>query len=391
MQLASTMSSLISLIFALCLHAVLTSALPSTPPQSSENVDGVKLVIPSNRTMPIPFPAHPVRCFHDSRPPKPSHCTFVLNEILLRGRSVFTKRQFIHQWYRREDGQYARSRWTHLNCQISVQGYREEGQMLSFSDIASTALIIISECVSDVTDPNGGVSVVGDRNLEFVVFVQGNRAPESVSANDSHVSHESAIGAVAGRGMRFPDNSERIEGSQSVEIRDSARETSRTSAAPFALDFTLSRSGSPEYPVHCFNPMIILIPPAVPKDCSRIINQVILRLSDPTQNLTFGFTDAADINLSKPEYRKWQEGQCAISVKNNDMAEIDEFRLIDVATAARRITSQCVVATQEKLGGAASVGTDGRGFYVYVGAPLDSSPSPTNVVSWLNSTGLKSR
>ena len=341
----------------------------------------------------MPFAAKAVHCFDHSPHLKPSDCTFVLNEILLRGRRVFTKRQFIHQWYRREDGQYAPSRWTHSDCQISVQGYGERSQMLSFSDIASRAVLIVSECVSGAIDPSGGASIVGDPALEFVVIVKNHTAPPSISAKDSRVSHESATGAVAGRWMKFPDSSERMEGSQGVEIRDAARETFRTSAVPVvASNLTLSPSAPPEYPpeypVHCFNPLIIHIPPAVARDCGRIINHVILRLSDPTQLLTFGFTDAADINLSKPAYRKWQKGQCAISVNNNDVAQIDEFRLIDVATAARRITSQCLVAKQEKLGGVASVGTDGSGFYVYVGAPLDSNLSPKQMVSWPNSTGI---
>ena len=259
--------------------------------------------------------------------------------------------------------------------------------MLSFSDVAFTAVNIFSECVSGVRNPIGGVSVVGTPDLEFVVMVQGYMASGSISAKEVRVSRETAE-AVAGRAMRSPDSSEHTEVPQGVEIRDSTRETSSLSVVPVvASNFTLSPSAPPEYPIHCFKPFILVLPPAVATDCRRIIRDTILHLADPTQQLTFGFTDAADINLSKPEYREWQHGQCMISVINNNMAQMDEFRLIDVANNARRITWQCLVVAPEKIGGVTSVGTNGRGFYVYVGGLLDSSRLPTEVVSWLDSPG----
>lgn len=144
------------------------------------------------------------------------------------------------------------------------------------------------------------------------------------------------------------------------------------------------------HPVQCFNPFIIHLQPAAATDCGFIINQIILRLFDPTRQLTFGFTDAADVNLSKPEYRAWQYGQCVISVKNHNVAQVDTFRLLDLATTARRITIQCLVNTQDKLGGVANIGTDGRGFYVYVGGPLISSPSLSDVMLLSESTGAES-
>ena len=372
MRLTFSMGLRICLVSAISLCTVLISALPSTPPRSSGNVDGLTLVVPNNTTIrgPLPFP---VGCFDNSQPLVPSDCTFVINQMLLNGRGAYIKRPFIHQWYKKEDGQYAPSRWTHSACQISVQGYGELGQMLSFADIAFTANHIVSECVEGVIDPDGGLSIIGDGDLEFAVIVSKHGAPWSVSAEESRVSPGSA-GAAAERARRSPSSSKHAEEPRGIGTRDVARKASRISLAHVvASNSTFKLSAPPEYPIHCFSPSIIVIPPAVATDCIHIINNVILRLADPTRRLSFGFTDAVDINLLEPEYQKWQDGQCVISVSNNDVTQMDHFRLIDVAIAARRLVSQCVIATREKMGGVVSIGTEERGFYVYVGSPLEGS------------------
>lgn len=64
-----------------------------------------------------------------------------------------------------------------------------------------------------------------------------------------------------------------------------------------------------------------------------------------------------------------------ISVKNNDEAQVDTFSLLDVATTARMISTKCLVHAQPKIGGVATIGTDGRGFYVFVGGPVVSNPA----------------
>lgn len=79
-----------------------------------------------------------------------------------------------------------------------------------------------------------------------------------------------------------------------------------------------------------------------------------------------------------------------ISVKNDDVTRVDTFRLLDVAATARRITMQCLVNSQDKVGGVSDIGTDGRGFYVYVGGPLDSSASLGDVRLFGESRGVKS-
>ena len=242
--------------------------------------------------------------------------------------------------------------------------------MLSFFEVALTANKIIQECVDSVRYPIGGLSLLGNVEDGFGVIVRGSGALESINENGPSVSHQPVMG-VSRRAIRSQRDSEDTEAPQGIESRDPLRGVSRVSNHPVvASNAALSAPALPTYAVNCFNPLIVSIPPAVATDCSHVINQVILRLSDPTRELTFGFTDAADINLSKPEYRKWLHGQCMISVKSHYEDQEDTFRLLDIAMTARRIVTHCVVNTKDKIGGVSSIGTDGRGFYVYVGGPL---------------------
>ena len=242
--------------------------------------------------------------------------------------------------------------------------------MLSFFDVALTANTIIQECVDNVKHPLGGLNLIGNVGDGVGVVLRGSGALGSVSEKGPSISHQPAMG-VSRRDIRHQRDMENAEAPQGIETRDPLRGVSRVSNHPVvASNATLSAAALPTYAVKCFNPLIVSIPPAVAKDCSYVINQVILRLSDPTRELTFGFTDAADINLSKPEYRKWQHGQCMISLKSDYGDQMDKFRLLDVAMTARRVVTQCVVNTKDKIGGISNIGTEGRGFYVYVGGPL---------------------
>ena len=242
--------------------------------------------------------------------------------------------------------------------------------MLSFFDVALTANKIIQECVDNVKYPLGGLSLIGNVGDGLDVVLRGSGALGSVSEKGPSISHQPAMG-VSRRAIRHQGDMENAEAPQGIETRDPLRGVSRVANHPVvASNAALSAAALPTYAVKCFNPLIVSIPPAVATDCSHIINKVILRLSDPTRELTFGFTDAADINLSKPEYRKWQHGQCMISLKSDYEDQMDKFRLLDVAMTARRVVTNCVVNTKDKIGGISNIGTEGRGFYVYVGGPL---------------------
>ncbi len=255
-------------------------------------------------------------------------------------------------------------------------------QWFSFLDVALTANKILSECVNGVTHPAGGSSAVADASdvkSLFKVILQG-PGVYGIAADTSGVSGQPAA-SVSRRDIRSQDASEIAGVSQELETRDPLRRVSHVSNRPtWTSNFTLNEASPTDHPVHCFNPSIIHLPLAVATDCGYIINHLILRGLDPLRQMTFGFTDAVDINLLNPEHSKWQHGQCIITLANNDERLIDTFRMLDVVKTARRISTQCLGTTGRKMGGVSSIGTDGRGFYVYVGGPLDSSPVLSDVV-----------
>ena len=389
----SKMSSRIFLMFALSLYVSMTSALPSDLRSLNlANGDVDSVTSNSNITTPNLLRAQTVSCLNSRKPSKPiaSDCDYVLNVMILQEPNVFKERIFKHMSYMTETGRYARSRWQYFSCEVEVFGQRHASQLLSLVYVAFTVDRIVRQCVNDVIDPKGGLSLIGDLSKGFHVIVQGYGEPERSFGKNSSIPQQPTV-SVSRRGLLSQHESENSAGPQSVEIRESLMRVSRVANPPdVTSNSTIGTPRPARHPVHCFNPFVAHLQPAAATDCSFIINQIILRLFDPTRELTFGFTDAADVNLSKPEYQKWQYGQCMISVKNTDVTRVDTFRLLDLATTARRITMQCLLNTQDKIGGIAHIGTEGRGFYVYVGGPLASSSTLTDVMLFRESTGVDS-
>ena len=230
--------------------------------------------------------------------------------------------------------------------------------------------------------------LIGDMSKGFHVLVRAFTEPRSTSAKNYSISQRPAVG-VSKRNIRSEHDSATV--TRGLVTRNPLTGVSRVSNNVVIIsNSTLSVAAPPRYPVHCFNPYILHLQPAAAEDCGFIINQIVLRLFAPTRQLTFGFTDAVDCNLTKPQYRQWQYGQCLISVKNNDESQIDTFRMLDVATTARRIITKCLIDAQPKLGGVATIGTDGRGFYVFVGGPLVSNPVLSDALLLRESTGVES-
>ena len=254
---------------------------------------------------------------------------------------------------------------------------------MSLLDVALAGDRIVRKCVDDFTFPIGGLSLIGDESKGFNVILQG--YDESVSATNSSLSQSPAI-SVSKRAMRSRSNLENSADSQRVESRDQPRDLSLTLVHPAgALNSTSSVTAAWDHLVHCFDARVT----AGFSDCSHITIH-IYHLFNPLVKTTFGFTDAADINLSRPEYQKWQYGQCVVSLGNLDEAQVDTFRFIDVIVTAGRIDQKCVVDGWETpQGGTASVGALQSGFYVYLGAPLaPGSVSSDSTLSRRN-TGTK--
>lgn len=369
----SKMCSGFFLILTLSLYVFTTSALPSGPRASSIGTRKPTITIPSSiETTPEPYPAYPVRCLNLPLAPTvtPADCGSLLNDNILELPDVFKKRAFFNRSYKTDAGGHARARWWYGSCEVSVEGHGSDTLMLSFFDVALMANKVVYECVQGVRGSKGGLSLIGDPNNVYVLTLHAFNRFSGVSAEIFNISHQPAA-SLSKRAVGSQAEPESAGAPQGVETSDLATGVSRLSDHPaVAPNVTLPARAPTTYPVHCLGPLNTHLQPTAAADCSYIINHVILRLFDPTRPLTFGFTDAADINLSKPEYQRWQRGKCAISVTNNDEGQSDMFSLLDMATTARRIGAKCLVNREAQLGGVASIGTEGRGFLIDVGGPL---------------------
>ena len=73
------------------------------------------------------------------------------------------------------------------------------------------------------------------------------------------------------------------------------------------------------------------------------------------------------------------------------MNQLDKLRLLDLATTARKVSTQCLVVALHSMGGVANIGMDGARVYVYVGGPLEEGLASGDRTIPPNSTGYKER
>ncbi|KAM0802362.1 hypothetical protein BDR22DRAFT_887597 [Usnea florida] len=363
------------------------------PPNPNPNP--LPLIQPAPNNLPntsnATAPPDSIQCLTKPRPAyllQPD-CRYVLNEILLRQPNIDKPRIFTQHMYERDSGTYARSRWFYRTCQVEVHGTRQARQEISLLSVAHVASQIFDKCVSAFVIPLGGQSRIGDESKGFHVILQGSR--ESVSASNSSLPQSPATD-VSKRAKRSPSNLENSVASQGVSTKQQPRDSSITLLHPTsATNATSSVTAAWSHPVHCFDARIAHLQEAVSSDCSHIANEIIYNLFPPYAQMTFGFTDAADINLSRPEYQKWQYGRCMVSLRNDDETQVDTFRLIDVVVTAVRINRKCVDDRWEMpLGGTASVGALEHGFYVYLGAPVAEISVSSDVTLSRRRIGLQS-
>ncbi len=64
----------------------------------------------------------------------------------------------------------------------------------------------------------------------------------------------------------------------------------------------------------------------------------------------------------------WREGRCQVLLTTGYLNAVDEFRLVEVAVAARRILAECVPISKTRLGGLMLVGNR-QGYFVAVNGP----------------------
>ena len=245
---------------------------------------------------------------------------------------------------------------------------------MSLLDVAGVAGQIFEKCVNSFVIPVGGLSLIGDKSKGFHVILQG--ISQSLSVTNSSASQSLDV-SVFKRAVRSQSNLEKSIESQGVETRHQPRDSSLMLVHPAgATNSTSSLTAAWNHPVTCFDARITHLQETLSRDCNHIANQIIYNLFDPQAQMTFGFTDAADINLSRPEYQKWQYGRCMVSLRNDDETQVDTFRFLDVVVTAIRINGNCVVDRWEmKQGGTARVGALEHLFYVYLGPPVDSVSS----------------
>lgn len=297
-------------------------------------------------------------------------CVSVLNDIIFRLDEPFAQRAFYRTFYKNSFGQWIRARWVFGQCTIYVRSAQSAPVgMFSFSEVALTATQILSDCLTSVRRVQGGRMHIGSREQSFYVSVQG-QFPDN---NDNAINEIDVLGLPDTEFSKQTLDTKR--GFHSLQPRDPIVEVAQIlsvdALSPSNSSGTLNAKTDPD--VDCF-PRFSRLPDAHVDDCKFIINTIIVGMKDPFQARTWGYTDTADINLSRPQYQ-WKVEDCFIRVKNIDEDAVDTFSPVDVAEVALRIVQKCVVETKERLGGNADVGHLGfpRSFYVVVSGTAKTS------------------
>ena len=374
-------SAMTAIIQTLAILHCLSAAFAHPP-----NPKPLSLILPnpdsiantSNTPAPTPLTTDSIECLRKLHPAyllRPD-CRYILDEIFPQQPHVLRPRIFKHNTYETDSGTYARSRWFYRTCEVEVYGNRKAQQTMSLLDIAGLAGQIFEKCVNSFVIPIGGLSLIGDKSKGFHVILQG--ISQSLSATNSNASQSLDV-SVYKRAMRSQSNTKKSAELYRVETRHRRRDSSLMLVHPSgATNSTSSLTAAWSHLVTCSDARLTPLQETLSRDCNYIANQIIYNLFDPEAQMTFGFTDAADINLSRPEYRKWQYGRCMVSLRNDDETQVDTFSFFDVIATAIRINGRCVVDKWEKKqGGTARVGALEHLFYVYLGPPeaLDSVSS----------------
>ncbi|CAF9932142.1 MAG: hypothetical protein ALECFALPRED_005224 [Alectoria fallacina] len=242
-----------------CFSLSIALALPSNLrrlPLGIREVDSMKLGTSS--TTSNPFLADTVSCIGSYITPRlvPFDCSIVLNFMLLSQPGLFNR----------------------ASLGITRTGPNWAGML----DLNGTDKIV-QKCVTNVMFPKGGLVLIGDLSKGFHVILQGHGQSESDSAKNSSPSQKPAV-SVSRRAMRSQHHSANSAGFQEVEIRDPLMGVSRVANHPAVTpNATIGTAPPARHPVQCFNPFIIHLQPAAATDCGFIINQIILRLFDPTR------------------------------------------------------------------------------------------------------------
>ncbi len=326
---------------------------------------------------------HDIDCFpRGSRLPDANvdDCNFIINHIILGMKDPLREQSWGFTDFVDINLSLPEYKWNFKECFIRVKNIDEtQADRFRPVDVAEVAQNIIQKCVVETKERLGGNADIGHLGFprSFYVVVSGIKRMDGGSSENDTIRY-------------LP-----LGGSRTIESRTSLNSPEENSL-PIILpgeELTASKI----FPVICFPHSTYSLKHAVVSDCKFIINDIILRLPNPMKEQTFGFTDAADINLSEAPYNNWTYGQCAVFIRNIDPDTTlrDRFRFLDIAYTAHRITEECVEEAKYALGGIADLGTIENSFYVGVsgidhddpgnGAALDlvsdpRVPSPSSAI-----------
>lgn len=320
-------------------------------------------------------------------------CAKVIDDVISHLDGLYDKRVFLNQKYMSSNGRWVSARWTFGQCTVSARsGQSTSADLFSLHEVALSANIILSDCVTSYRKGQGGFRRIGSPEASYNVVLQGS-LPD-VEGNT--ISDADALG--------FPSSQD------SNQILSNKRAmNSPTKFRPLPLDpsvllieslslsnFTGNLKVNVEHEADCFPPGSPL--PAVNgEDCTWIINNIILAMKDPFRVQTWGYTAAVENNVSLKRYQ-WIFNNCKISVRNLDQQQVDSFRPVDVAEVAQRLVQTCVTQMKEPIGGTCDIGRLHlpKTFYVVMsGVPILGRGTPSNnTILSLPSNGhsaLKSR
>ena len=314
-------------------------------------------------------------------------CANVLNDVISHLDGLYEKRVFLNQKYMSSTGRWVPARWTFGQCTVCARsGQSTSADLFTLLEVVLSANSILSDCVTSHRKGQGGLIPIGSREASYNVVLQGSLPDVEVKT----------IGDADELVLPNPQDPNQSLGNKR-EMNSPAGFQPLTLDPSVSLNETLSLSISAgnlrvnvEHELNCF-PRGSPLPAANEEDCRWIIENIILGMKDPFREQTWGYTDAAENNISLERYN-WLFNRCRITVRNLDQEQVDSFRPVDVAEVAQRVVQTCVVETKEPLGGTCDIGRleIRESFYVLVsGTILGRGTSSNNTFLSLPSNGLR--
>ena len=302
-------------------------------------------------------------------------CTYVIYIVISRLDGLYEKRVFLNQKYNDSNGRWVPARWTFGQCTVSARsGQSTSADLFTLSDVALSAHNILFECVEGYRKSQGGFIPIGSRGTSYHVVLQGSLP--NVEGNT--ISDADALS--------LPNAQDHTQTLSNKRAMNSPTRLQPITLYPsVSLDETLSLSNSTKNPrvnvrheIDCF-PRGSSLPTASEEDCRWIIDNIILAMKDPFREQTWGYTDAAENNVSLRRYQ-WIFNNCKISVRNLDQQQVDSFRPVDVAEVAQGIVQTCVAQMKEPIGGTCDIGRleISESFYVLVSGTALGRGTPSD-------------